>query len=75
MMVLLTKIVSNINLKALAIHVKRLTLQTNQVDSTLKRHGNDRFHVVSTWNPRGVFVGYLLCAICHMLVLIVTSHF
>ena len=27
------------------------------MDSTLKRRGNDRFHVVSTWNPRGVFVG------------------
>ena len=25
----------------------------------LKRRGNDRFHVVSTWNPRGVFVGLL----------------
>ena len=23
----------------------------------MKRRGNDRFHVVSTWNPRGVFVG------------------
>ena len=31
--------------------------QTQHVDSTLKRRGNDRFHVVSTWNPRGVFVG------------------
>ena len=28
------------------------------MDSTLKRRRNDRFHVVSTWNPRGVFVGY-----------------
>ena len=27
------------------------------VDSTLKLRENDRFHVVSTWNPRGVFVG------------------
>ena len=35
------------------------TLQTHHVDSTLKRRGNDRFHVVSTWNPRGVFVGYV----------------
>ena len=33
------------------------SLQTHHVDSTLKRRGNDRFHVVSTWNPRGVFVG------------------
>ena len=32
-------------------------LQTHHVDSTLKRRGNDCFHVVSTWNPRGVFVG------------------
>ena len=35
------------------------TIQTHHVDSTLKRRGNDRFHVVSTWNPRGVFVGYV----------------
>ena len=32
-------------------------LQTHHVDSTLKRLGNDRFHVVSPWNPRGVFIG------------------
>ena len=35
----------------------RATLQTLHVDSTLKRRGNVRFHAVSTWNPRGVFVG------------------
>ena len=40
------------------------SLQTHHMDSTLKRRGNDRFHVVSTWNPRGVFVGK---AIYHML--------
>ena len=34
-----------------------ISQQTHHVDSTLKRRGNDRFHVVSTWNPRGVFVG------------------
>ena len=34
--------------------------QIHHVDSTLKRHGNDRFHVVSTWNPRGVFVSFHL---------------
>ena len=33
------------------------SLQTHHVDSTLKRRGNGRLHVVSTWNPRGVFVG------------------
>ena len=33
------------------------TLQTHHVDSTLKRRGNGSFHVDSTWNPRGVFVG------------------
>ena len=37
-----------------------ISLQTHHVDSTLKRPGNDRFHVVSTWNPRGVFVGYYM---------------
>ena len=36
------------------------TLQTQHVDSTSKRRGNGRFHVVSTWNPRGVFVGNML---------------
>ena len=35
------------------------TLQTHRVDSTLKRRGNDRFLIVSTWNPRGVFTGKL----------------
>ena len=39
------------------------TLQTHHVDSTLKRRGNDRFHVVSTWNPRGVFVRKILTQI------------
>ena len=34
------------------------SLQTHHVDSTLKRRGNDSFHVVSIWNPRGVFVGF-----------------
>ena len=33
------------------------SLQTHHVNSTLKRRGNGRFHVVSTWNSRGVFVG------------------
>lgn len=28
-------------------------------DITLKRHGNGRLQVVSTWNARGVFVGKL----------------
>ena len=37
---------------------QRQSLQTHHMDSTLKRRGNDRFHVVSTWNLRGVFVGW-----------------
>ena len=32
--------------------------QTHHVDSALKRSGNDRFHVVSTWNLCWVFVGW-----------------
>ena len=28
--------------------------------SALKRRGNVRFHVVSTWNPHGVFVVYTI---------------
>ena len=35
-------------------------LQIHHVCSTLKQHGNNRFHVVSTWNTRGVLVGSLL---------------
>ena len=38
---------------------QRHTLQTHHVYSTLKRRGNGRFHVISTWNTSGVFVGYL----------------
>ena len=33
------------------------TLQTHHVCPTLKWRGNDGFHVVSTWNTCGVFVG------------------
>ena len=32
--------------------IQSATLQTHRVDSTLKRRGNDRFHLISTWNPR-----------------------
>ena len=34
--------------------------QTLHVYSTLKRRGNGRFHVNSTWNTREVFVGFKL---------------
>ena len=33
------------------------SLQTQHVYSTLKWRVNDRFHIISTWNTRGVFVG------------------
>ena len=33
-----------------------LALQTHHVYSTFKRHGNDHFHVVSTWITRDMFV-------------------
>ena len=33
--------------------------KTHHVYSTLKRRGNGGFHVVSTWNTRGFFVGKL----------------
>ena len=39
---------------------KEVTLQTHHEYSTLKRRENDRFHVDSKWNTRGVFVGRLL---------------
>ena len=35
------------------------SLQTHHVESTFKRRGNGRFHVASTWNPRGVFVAII----------------
>ena len=44
----------------LHIYWKQASLQTNRVYSTLKRHGNNRFRVVSMWNTRGVFVGFTL---------------
>lgn len=31
--------------------------KAHHVYSRLKRHGNHRFHVVSTWNTHGVFAG------------------
>ena len=37
--------------------VKKGQLQTHHMDSTLKRRGNGRFHIVSMWNSRGVFLG------------------
>ena len=37
-----------------------IILQTHHVYSTLKQRGNGRFHVVPTWNTRGVFAGYIL---------------
>ena len=36
------------------------TLQTHHMYSTLKRSGNEGFHVVSTWNIRAVFVGNVI---------------
>ena len=36
-----------------------ISLHIHHKYSTLKRHGNGRFHVVSTWSTCGVFVGIL----------------
>ena len=36
------------------------SIQIHHVYYTLKRRGNGRFHVFSTWNTRDVFVGMLL---------------
>ena len=41
---------------SLILHRKLYSLQTHHVDFTLKRRGNGRFYVVSTLNPRGVFI-------------------
>ena len=32
-------------------------LQIHHVNFTLKQRGNGRFHVVLTWNARGMFLG------------------
>ena len=48
-----TKLMNTNTLKVLII-----SLRTHHVDSTLKRCGNDRFHVVSTWNSHDVFIGF-----------------
>ena len=39
-------------------------LQTLHMYSTLKRRGNVRFHVISTWNTRGVVVESMIKVIC-----------
>ena len=41
-----------------ALTQKTPSLQTHHVYSTLKRHGNGRFRVVSTWNTRGTLVRF-----------------
>ena len=46
------------NLMKWSYKIENSALQTHHVDFTLKRRGNGRFHIVSTWNPRGVFVGW-----------------
>ena len=37
-----------------------MPLQTRHVYYTLKRRGNDRFHVFSKWNTSGVFAGTVM---------------
>lgn len=41
------------------MNVKAQTLQTHHMYSTVKRCGNNHFHVVSTWNGRSVFLGFV----------------
>ena len=41
--------------------ISRSTLKTAHIHSYIPtKCGNGCFHVVSTWNPRGVFVGIML---------------
>ena len=42
----------------LAMELSATALQIYHVYSTLKRCGNDRFQVVSTWDIRGLPVGW-----------------
>ena len=46
-----------INVQYIYIYLYTISLQTLHQYSTLKRRGNGRFHVVSTWSTREVFVG------------------
>ena len=39
------------------VYIIKNTLQTYHVYSTLKQIENERLHLVSMWNTRGVFVG------------------
>ena len=50
---------------------KSLLCKTHHVDSTLKRRGNCRFHVVSTWYLRGVFAGIMTTATVIIIALII----
>ena len=45
-----------------------ISLQTHHVYFTLKRRGNNHFHVVPTWNARGVFVAIYSLLIEKMMV-------
>ena len=56
---LIDKIILNKIFNIFSILLFIILLQTHHVDSTLKRRGSGRFHIVSTWNPRGLFVGFL----------------
>ena len=51
---------SSIRISELSLNTfhEERSLQTHHVYSTLKRRRNDRFHVVSTWNTHGLFVGF-----------------
>ena len=38
--------------------LKVCTLQTHHVSSSFEQRGDDRFHVLSTWIARSVFLGH-----------------
>ena len=42
------------------VHKSFPSLETHLLYSTLKGHENSRFHVVSRWNTRDVFVGFII---------------
>ena len=55
-------IILSINRTIMKLNCNTTYRQTLHVYSTLKRRGKGRFHVVSAWNTRGVFVGLLVFA-------------
>ena len=69
----MSMIVISFNFQIIHTIYTMLTLQTHHVYSTLKQRRNDRSHVVSTCNTRGVFVGEPILDECNQLIRFVSK--